>query len=140
MRVLFVLICWYLIQVIDVFSYNKKCLGVACTGPVCFRKEETDPKGDDRHEPPLLEVPTEEEKKRMREEMEDREEERNEEEEAKKRQTFDPINKVYDDRKRRVTDLQECSRVTLPKPLLVTDEAMRCTGRGGKRMESSRRT
>ena len=31
---------------------------------------------------------------------------------------------MYDDRKRRVTDLQECSRVTLPKPLPVTEEAM----------------
>ena len=31
---------------------------------------------------------------------------------------------MYDDRKRRVTDLKECSRVTLPKPLPVTEEAL----------------
>ena len=30
---------------------------------------------------------------------------------------------VYDARKRRVTDLKECARVTLPKPLTVTEEA-----------------
>jgi hypothetical protein len=46
------------------------------------------------------------------------------EEEAKSRQTFDPVRKVYDDRKRRVTDLQECSRVTLPKPLPTKEEAL----------------
>ena len=87
-------------------------------------KEETDPIGDDEHAPPLLEIPNEEEKRRMLEDEEDREEERKEEEEAKKRQTFDPINKVYGDGKRRVRDLQECSRVILPKPLSVTEEAM----------------
>ena len=36
---------------------------------------------------------------------------------ALSRQTYDPIEGVYDDRKRRVTDLQECSKVFLPKPL-----------------------
>ena len=36
--------------------------------------------------------------------------------------TFDPINKIFDDRKRRVTDLDECSRVTLPKPLPTKEE------------------
>ena len=36
--------------------------------------------------------------------------------EAKTRQTFDPEARTYDDRKRRVTDLKECSRVTLPRP------------------------
>ena len=45
------------------------------------------------------------------------------EEDAKSRQIFDPIEKIYDDRKRRVTDLVECSRVTLPKPLSVKREA-----------------
>ena len=38
-----------------------------------------------------------------------------EENEARGRQTFDPESGIYDARKRRVTDLKECSRVTLPK-------------------------
>ena len=48
---------------------------------------------------------------------------RDKEEMARGRQVFDPISKVYDERKRRVTDLAECSRVTLPKPLSITREA-----------------
>ena len=47
-----------------------------------------------------------------------------EEIEAKARQIYDPENKVFDDRKRRVTDLKECSRVTLPKPLPPDLEAV----------------
>ena len=43
--------------------------------------------------------------------------------EAESRQIFDPINKTLDMRKRRVTDLKENSRVTLPKPLPASDEA-----------------
>ena len=46
-----------------------------------------------------------------------------EELEARCRQVFDPENKVYDARRKRVTDLQECSRVTLPKPLSADIEA-----------------
>ena len=45
-----------------------------------------------------------------------------EEEDAKSRLTFDPLNKIYNDRKRRVTDLRECSRVTLPRPLPTKHE------------------
>ena len=45
-----------------------------------------------------------------------------EEEDAKSRLTFDPLNKIYNDRKRRVTDLKECSRVTLPRPLPTKHE------------------
>ena len=45
------------------------------------------------------------------------------EDEAKSRQVYDPIMNIYDDRKRRVTDLAECSRVVLPKPLSVIREA-----------------
>ena len=47
-----------------------------------------------------------------------------EEEEAKSRQTFDPLTKTFDDRRRRVTDLAECNRVTLPKPLPTHQETM----------------
>ena len=36
--------------------------------------------------------------------------------------TFDPLNKIYNDRKRRVTDLEECSRITLPRPLPTKHE------------------
>ena len=31
---------------------------------------------------------------------------------------------MFDDRKRRVTDLKECNRVTLPKPMKEIDEAL----------------
>ena len=55
------------------------------------------------------------------EEKEDAEEERKQEEEERMRQTYDPISGVYDDTKRRVTDLKECSRVTLPRPLPVVE-------------------
>ena len=47
-----------------------------------------------------------------------------EEQEAMSRLTFDPVEKVFDDRKLRVTDLKECSRVTLPKPLPNKEETM----------------
>ena len=45
------------------------------------------------------------------------------EEAARTRQVYNPIEKIYDERRRRVTDLAECSRVILPKPLSVTREA-----------------
>ena len=45
------------------------------------------------------------------------------EQEARARQVFCPVEKRYDERKRRVTDLVECSRVTLPKPLSTVREA-----------------
>ena len=55
-------------------------------------------------------------------EMTPEEQEMLEEIEAKSRLTFDPVDKIFDDRKRRVTDLKECSRVTLPKPLPTQHE------------------
>ena len=57
-------------------------------------------------------------------ERDDREEEKREEEEARTRQVFDPTKKIFDERKRRATDLPECGRVTLPKPLPVSEEAL----------------
>ena len=63
--------------------------------------------------PDLNKEPTSEEEKKDTEDEED----------AKSRQIYDPIEGVYDPRKRRVTDLDECDRVTLPKPLSVIDEA-----------------
>ena len=47
-----------------------------------------------------------------------------EELEARSRMNFDPINKIFDDRKRSVTDLDECSRVTLPKLLPTMEETL----------------
>ena len=49
--------------------------------------------------------------------------EQNEIEEARTRQVYDCENKTYDERKQRVTDLKECSRIFLPKPLEVRKEA-----------------
>ena len=57
-------------------------------------------------------------------EMTREEKERCDELDAQCRQIFDPVGKVFDDRKRRVTDLAECSRVTLPKPMKERDEAL----------------
>ena len=59
----------------------------------------------------------------IRTEEEEEQEEKNKELEARSRQIFDPIEGTYDDRNRRATDLVECSRITLPKPLNVTREA-----------------
>ena len=64
-------------------------------------------------------------RKKMRKENEEKEEKLrlDREEGARTRQVFDPVMKIYDERKRRVTDLVECNRVTLPKPLRITREA-----------------
>ena len=47
----------------------------------------------------------------------------NEEFEAVTRRVYDDKNKIFDARRRRATDLTECSRVTLPKPLGIEEEA-----------------
>ena len=47
----------------------------------------------------------------------------NEMEEARTRMVYDSQSRTYDERKQRVTDLKECSRIFLPKPLEVTREA-----------------
>ena len=57
-------------------------------------------------------------------ELTQEEEDALEEQEARTRMTFDPINKIFDDRKRRVTDLDECNRVTLPRPLPTNEETL----------------
>ena len=43
--------------------------------------------------------------------------EKMEEEEARCRQVFNPIEKTFDYRRKRTTDLKENSRVMLPRPL-----------------------
>ena len=50
-------------------------------------------------------------------------EEKQEVEEARTRQVYDCVKRVYDERRQRITDLKECSRIFLPKPLEVTKEA-----------------
>ena len=57
------------------------------------------------------------------EEIDPEEEEKLDKLDAESRQVYDPKRRVFDDRKRRATDLQECARVTLPKPLSTNHEA-----------------
>ena len=57
------------------------------------------------------------------EKEEEEKEQAGREAEARARQVFDPITQDYDERKRRATDLAECARVTLPRPLSTTREA-----------------
>ena len=70
-----------------------------------------------------------EKKKRLDEKLDEpvkvseEEKEKIDEEEAKTRQTFDPIEKIIDMRKKRVTDMKENSRIYLPKPLPALEEA-----------------
>ena len=58
--------------------------------------------------------------------IEEDEEERieTEKDEARTRQIYNPIERKFDDQKRRVTDLSECGRVTLPKPMSTKNEAL----------------
>ena len=83
-------------------------------------------------------------------------EEENEVEEARTRQVYDCVGRVYDERKQRVTDLKECAKIFLPKPLEVSKEAHlemrrevharvseehrgeRCDGRGRQEMNLTR--
>ena len=65
------------------------------------------------------EVIQEEKRARIQPEDEEEKEQKMKEEEARTRQIFCPIENRYGERNRRVTDLVECSRVTLPKPISV---------------------
>ena len=64
----------------------------------------------------------------MADEEEEKEEEslrlKADEEMARSRQVYDPERGIFDDRKRRVTDLKECAKVHLPKPLPPEYEAV----------------
>jgi hypothetical protein len=64
--------------------------------------------------------------------IEEDEEERieTEKDEARARQIYNPIERKFDDQKRRVTDLSECGRVTLPKPMSTKNEALMEVRRG----------
>ena len=72
-----------------------------------------------------MEINKENEQKGMTEE----EIQESQEDEARGRQVFDPSDKKYDARKRKVTDLRECARITLPKPLTAEQEAQLETSR-----------
>ena len=65
-----------------------------------------------------------EEEEKDAQQITEEDQERLDELEAETRQIYDPINKIFDDHKRRVTDLQECSRFILPKALPTQDEAL----------------
>ena len=69
-----------------------------------------------------MELRDEDEEVEENEKKQEEKEQQRMEEEAKMRQVYDPLDKRYDEGKRRVTDLEECSRVTLPKPLSVKRE------------------
>ena len=81
-----------------------------------LRDEDTEEK--DTEDKNKEDTPNEEEERKQQEK-----EKIEKEESAKTRQIYDPIERRYDERKRRVTDLTECARVILPKPLSVTREA-----------------
>ena len=51
------------------------------------------------------------------------ERQKDEELESEARMIYNPKTRIFDSRKRRVTDLKECTRVTLPKPLSPEDES-----------------
>ena len=57
-------------------------------------------------------------------EVDEEKEEELEKLDAMSRQIYDRKERRYDDRKRRVTDLKECARVTLPRHLQTKDEAL----------------
>ena len=57
------------------------------------------------------------------EEYDEKEDLKQQECEARTRQIFNPEDKIFDGRKRRVTDLKECSRVFLPRPLDAQEES-----------------
>ena len=65
----------------------------------------------------------EKEKDKNYEEFTPDERKQDEEMEAKNRMIFDPTEKVFDNRKKRATDLKECARVTLPRPLSPDEES-----------------
>ena len=73
------------------------------------------PTFDNVREEDVGEVHLEDEKERI--------EELSAEQEARARQFYDPEENTYDYRKKRVTDIRENSRVTLPRPVLEIQEA-----------------
>jgi hypothetical protein len=63
-------------------------------------------------------------------EVDEEEEMEREKDEARTRQIYDAKERRFNDQKRRVTDLSECARVTLPKPLSTKNETLMEMRRG----------
>ena len=71
----------------------------------------------------LAKLRMEKEKDKVYEDFTKEERKKDEEMEAMNRMVYDPTNKSFDNRKRRATDLKQCTRITLPKPLNPEDES-----------------
>ena len=63
-------------------------------------------------------------------EVDEEEEMEREKDEARTRQIYDARERRFNDQKRRVTDLSECARVTLPKPMGIKNESLMEMRRG----------
>ena len=78
---------------------------------------------DSEQEASLAKIRMEINKEKENEEFTPLERKEMEEIEAEERMVYNPKDDIFDGRKRRVTDLRECARVTLPKPLSDDEES-----------------
>ena len=78
---------------------------------------------DSEQEASLAKIRMEINKEKENEEFTPLERKEMEEIEAEERMVYNPRDDIFDGRKRRVTDLRECARVTLPKPLSDDEES-----------------
>ena len=78
---------------------------------------------DGEQEASLAKIRMEINKEKENEEFTPLERKEMEEIEAEERMVYNPRDDIFDGRKRRVTDLRECARVTLPKPLSDDEES-----------------
>ena len=86
--------------------------------------EDLQPGGlDGLQEASIAKLRMEKEKNKMYEDFTEEERKEDERMEAQNRIIFNPKERTFDNRRRRVTDLKQCSRVTLPKPLSAEDES-----------------
>ena len=81
--------------------------------------KEEEEKGEEIETPVSKKQKTDEETEKKKR----KEEEERELADARERQVYNPITKEYDERRWRVTDMPECTRIHLPKPLEVKKEA-----------------
>ena len=78
---------------------------------------------DTEVEASLAKMRMEKEKDKMYKDFTVEERRLDEEMESRNRMIYDPTSKSFDNRKMRVTDLNQCTRVTLPKPLNPEEES-----------------
>ena len=78
---------------------------------------------DSAQEASLAKLRMEKENKKKYEDFTEEERKEDEEAEAYNRMIYNPKERVFDNRRRRVTDLKQCSRITLPKPLSTDEES-----------------